>query len=136
MKNTASMPRPPITRLRPLHSHQQLSNQELERRSPNVQDHFKDDPQLLHWSSTLEPRPYKETSIKAFVKLVSRIVVLDPGETYCIQDSTRGGFILARSVRVGHEGRQQDEEDGGFSFIACADHVIPTDFSIGGGKVS
>lgn len=135
MKNTASGPQPPITQLRPLHSHQQPSNQELERRSPKVQDRFEDDPLLLHWSSTLDSRPDEDTYIKAFVKLVSRIVVLDRGETYCIQDSTRGGFILAQSVREGHE--WEEKEDGVFTFIEWADDQdIPTDFSIGAGKVS
>lgn len=135
MKNTSSTSRPPVTQLRPLHSHQQFADQELKRRPSRAQNHGEDNPQLLHWSSTLKPGPDEHTSIKAFVSLVSRIVVLDPGETYCIQDSERGGFILARSIIPGHE--EEGIEDGAFSFIACTDdHGIPTDFSIGYGKVS
>jgi hypothetical protein len=65
--------------------------------------------------------------VKAFVELVSRIVVLDHDEAYCIQDSTRGGFILAR---FSHDGAQE------FDFIECSDAGdIQTDFSIGKGKV-
>ncbi|KAK7425996.1 hypothetical protein QQZ08_007578 [Neonectria magnoliae] len=130
MENT-SIPRPPITQLRPLHSHQQLPNQGLETPSSGGQDP-QDGDLLLHWSSRLEPRPDEDISIKAFVKLVSRIVVLDPGETYCIQDCKRGGFILARSSGAGH----QDEDAGTFTFIDYeGSHDIPTDFSIGNGKV-
>lgn len=131
MKNTTSMPRPPITQLRPLHSRQHPSNHELETPRSGEHDHLENDPQLLHWSSPLGPRPDEDTSLRAFVKLVSLLVVLDPGEEYCIQDSIRGGFILARSGSAGHE------EDGNFSFIYCADgHETPTDFSVGKGKVS
>ncbi|KAM4059834.1 AMP-binding enzyme [Hirsutella rhossiliensis] len=131
MKNTPSMPRPPITQLRPLHSHQQSSDQELEAPLSEVQYRLDHDPQLLHRPSPLKPRPDEDTTIKAFVKLVSRIVILDPGEAYCIQDSARGGFILARSVSAGPD----EEEEGAFSFIDCEDgHDIPTDFSIGEGK--
>ncbi|KPM39846.1 Nonribosomal peptide synthetase 2 [Neonectria ditissima] len=130
MENAASKPQPPITQLRPLHSLQQPCNQELETSSSDVQRHLEDDSQLLHWSSPLEPRPDEDTSIKAFVKLVSHLVILDPGEAYCVQDAARGGFILAHSPSASCE-----NETTAFSFIGCEDaHDIPTDFSIGKGK--
>ena len=129
------MPQPPVTQLRPLHSYQQPVSQDLERQSSRGQDTIENDSQLLHWSSTLKPFPDFDTYIRAFVKLVSRVVVLEPGEPYCIQDSTRGGFILAHSGTSGHEGEKG--QDGAYSFIAYpAGHSIPTDFSIGNGKVS
>ncbi|KAF4981723.1 hypothetical protein FZEAL_2525 [Fusarium zealandicum] len=133
MDNAPSMTRPPTTQLRPLHCYQlSASQQQLELSSSEVQDRLQDSPQLLHWSCTLEPRPDEATSIKAFVKLVSYLVILDPDEAYCIQDSTRGGFILARSPST-DDG--QEKEDEAFSFIACDDHhAIQTDFSIGEGK--
>ncbi|KAK7409428.1 hypothetical protein QQX98_008389 [Neonectria punicea] len=127
---STSIPRPPITQLRPLHSHQQSSSQDLET-PPSGGQGLQDDAQLLHWSSRLEPSPDEGTSIKAFVKVVSRIVALDPGEAYCIQDCTRGGFILAHSSSPGH----QDEDAETFTFIHYeGGHDIPTDFSIGAGK--
>ncbi|KAK7729785.1 NRPS [Cytospora paraplurivora] len=106
---------PPITELRPLHCLQhELSRQEGSALAT----------ELPHWQSSLSPRPDEETCIKAFVKLVSHIVVLEYGEPYCIQqhNSRRGrGFILA------HAGQND------FSFIDYHDAAgqIPTDFSIG-----
>ncbi|RSL73498.1 hypothetical protein BHE90_001203 [Fusarium euwallaceae] len=118
MNDMASKSQPPITRLRPLHSRQQLATLEPETSG--------DEPQLLQWASSIEPRPSHETAVKAFVELVSRIVVLDVDEEFCIQDSPRGGYILAR---FGHDTNQA------FEFIECADvDDIPTDFSIGKGK--
>ncbi|KAJ4324684.1 hypothetical protein N0V84_003809 [Fusarium piperis] len=118
MNDTASKPQPPITRLRPLHSLQQLDTLYSEASG--------DELQLLHWKSTLEPAPDEKTAIKAFVELVSHILVLDEDDAYCIQDSTRHGFILAHSS---HNGNQS------FDLIECADvNDIPTDFSIGKGK--
>lgn len=119
MNDMASKPQPPITRLRPLHSLQQLGTLYSETSG--------DEPQLLQWTSSIEPRPDEKTVVKAFVELVSRIVVLDQDEAYCIQDSTRGGFI---SARFSHDGSQA------FDFVECSDaSEIPTDFSIGKGKV-
>lgn len=119
MNDMASKPQPPVTRLRPLHSLQQLSTLYSETTG--------DEPQVLHWTSSLEEGPDEQKSVKAFVELVSRIVVLDHDEPYCIQDSTRGGLILAR---FSHDGRST------FEFIQCANvDDIPTDFSIGKGKV-
>ncbi|KAI8652853.1 hypothetical protein NCS57_01350900 [Fusarium keratoplasticum] len=118
MNDMASKPQPPVTRLRPLHSLQQLSTLYSETTG--------DEPQVLHWTSSLEEGPDEQKSVKAFVELVSRIVVLDHDEPYCIQDSTRGGLILAR---FSHDGRST------FEFIQCANvDDIPTDFSIGKGK--
>ncbi|KAH6892510.1 hypothetical protein B0T10DRAFT_594262, partial [Thelonectria olida] len=132
MKTAELMPWLPITQLRPLHSRQQPANRELKTPPSGEKEHHEDDSQLLHWLSSLEPRPNGDTATKAFVKLVSRLVVLDPGEAYCIQDSIRGGFILACSASAGHK---NENGDGAFSFIECEkNHDIPTDFSIGEGK--
>ncbi|KAJ3456806.1 hypothetical protein MRS44_016829 [Fusarium solani] len=118
MNDMASKPRPPVTRLRPLHSLQQLGTLYSETSGA--------EPQLLHWTSSLKGSSDEKTAVKAFVELVSRIVVLDHDEAYCIQDSTRGGFILAR---FSHDGAQE------FDFIECSDAGdIQTDFSIGKGK--
>ncbi|KAL2673620.1 hypothetical protein Neosp_012063 [[Neocosmospora] mangrovei] len=118
MNDMASKPQPPITRLRPLHSLQQLGTLYSETSG--------DEPQLLHWTSSLEAIPDEKRVVKAFVELVSRIVVLDDDEQYCIQDSTRGGFILARFNHV---------ESQTFDFIESTDiNGIPTEFSIGEGK--
>jgi ferricrocin synthase len=79
---------------------------------------------LVQWQSTLAPRPDEETCIKAFVKLVAHIGVLEDGEAYCIQNhsSTAGsGFILA------HAG--QDKFD--YVEYNTASAEIPTDFSVG-----
>ncbi|ROV89246.1 hypothetical protein VPNG_10264 [Cytospora leucostoma] len=110
---------PPITELRPLHCFQhEVSQQEASALATEPP----------HWQSCLSPRPDEETCIKAFVKLVSRIVVLEYREPYCIQQLSghRGrGFILA------HAGQND------FSFIAyhVAAGEIPTDFSIGDGNL-
>ncbi|KUI54199.1 Nonribosomal peptide synthetase 2 [Cytospora mali] len=87
----STTPQPPITELRPLHCLQhEASRQEASALAT----------ELPHWQSFLSPRPDEETCIKAFVKLVSRVVVLEHGEAYCIQqhNSSRGrGFILAHA---------------------------------------
>lgn len=137
MENTVTMPEPPITRLRPLHSHQQAPNQDLETRPFEVHDIHENAPEVARCFGSLTTRIDKHTCITAFLKLVSRIVALEPREAYCVQDSTRGGFILARSRCTVEEDGREDEEDGSFDFVACADDFeIPTDFSIGDGKVS
>ncbi|RSM04860.1 hypothetical protein CEP52_006560 [Fusarium oligoseptatum] len=111
MNDMAFKSQPPITRLRPLHSRQQLD-------APDSQS--VDEPQLLQWASSIEPRPDSETAVKAFVELVSRIVVLDADEEFCIQDSTRGGYILAR---FSHDTNQVSS----FTEFNGIDN-IPTDF--------
>ncbi|KAF4493937.1 Ferrichrome siderophore peptide synthetase [Fusarium agapanthi] len=73
MDNTMSMTRPPVTQLRPLHTQQQ---------SPK-------ESQPISWTSSVEPRPDEEIAIKAFVKLVSHLVILDEGENFCIQHTKR-----------------------------------------------
>ncbi|KAJ0124870.1 Nonribosomal peptide synthetase 2 [Diaporthe amygdali] len=106
---------PPITELRPLHCLQhEASRQEASALAT----------ELPHWQSTLSPKPDEETCIKAFVELVSHVVVLEHGEAYCIQQHNRlhgRGFILAQAGR------------SDFSFIEYRDATgeIPTDFSIG-----
>ncbi|KAH7166581.1 hypothetical protein EDB81DRAFT_919086 [Dactylonectria macrodidyma] len=136
MTDAESKPPPPITQLRPLHSHRQPVQQRLNASPSETRDNVQDDSQLLHWASPLELTIDENTRIKAFVELVSLLVALDPGEAYCIQDSIRGGFILAHSACPGHENNSKDvEELGAFRFIECADiQHIPTDFSLGKGK--
>lgn len=111
MDTRFSVQEPPVTQLRPLHTYQQSLQSSND--------------QLLHWTSSFEPRPDQDTAIKAFVKLVSRIIILDEGESFCIQDSQRGGYILANS----------DAETVEFVRYEV-DQDIPTQFSIGDGKVS
>ncbi|GKU05335.1 unnamed protein product [Fusarium langsethiae] len=109
MDTGSSIERPPVTQLRPLHTYQQSLQSSND--------------QLLHWTSSFEPRPDRDTAIKAFVKLVSRIIILDEGESFCVQDSQRGGYILAHS----------DAEN--VDFVQCeSNQDIPTQFSIGEGK--
>jgi hypothetical protein len=122
--------RPPVTKLRPLHSLQQPLGGELE--NPCSGGRADSPLPLVRWSSALPPGSDEETVIEAFVELVDRIVVLDPDEAYCIQDATRGGFILARSARA-----VVQDENRSVEFVGCLDlDDIPTDFSIGGDKVS
>lgn len=129
MNNTLPKLRPPITQLRPLHSLQQPSNREFELPRLREEAHLENSIHLVHWSSPLEPKPDKETAIKAFVRLVARIAVIEVGDKYCIEDAERGGFILAHSAGQVHE-------EGDSGFVDCLDgQVIPTDFSIGEGKV-
>lgn len=116
---TSTTSSPPITELRPLHCLQPEASRPGAS-APTTE--------LSQWLSTVSPRPDEETCIKAFVQLVSRIVVLEDGEAYCIQQRTSAhgsGFILA------HAG--QDE----FSFVGYhnASDEIPTDFSIGDGNL-
>ncbi|KAF5672726.1 ferrichrome siderophore peptide synthetase [Fusarium denticulatum] len=114
MDNTTSLTRPPVTQLRPLHTHQQSTEAS----------------QPISWTSSVEPRPDEETAIKAFVKLVSYLVVLDEGENFCIQDTKRGGFILAQYSSP------ERHELGSFRFVKPENHQdIPSDFSIGEGKI-
>ncbi|POS76781.1 hypothetical protein DHEL01_v204829 [Diaporthe helianthi] len=106
---------PPITELRPLHC---LRTEIAPQGAPSPTT------DLVQWQSTLSPRPDEATCIKAFVKLVARVVVLGDGEAYCIQKQSHTapiGFILAHA--------SQDE----FEFVECnnASGVLPTDFSIG-----
>ncbi|CAG1979935.1 unnamed protein product [Fusarium graminearum] len=109
MDTRFSVQEPPVTQLRPLHTYQQSLQSSND--------------QLLHWTSSFEPRPDQDTAIKAFVKIVSRIIILDEGESFCIQDSQRGGYILANS----------DAETVKFVQYEV-DQDIPTQFSIGDGK--
>ncbi|SCO43174.1 probable non-ribosomal peptide synthetase [Fusarium fujikuroi] len=114
MESTMSMTRPPVTQLRPLHTDQQSTETY----------------QRISWTSSVQPRPDEETAIKAFVKLVSHLVVLDEDENFCIQDTKRGGFILAQ-----YSSSERYELDS-FRFVKLENHQsIPTDFSIGEGKI-
>ncbi|KAF4336773.1 ferrichrome siderophore peptide synthetase [Fusarium beomiforme] len=114
MDNAASVTRPPVTQLRPLHTYQQ-SNEP----SP-----------LISWVSSLEPRPDQDTAIKAFVSLVSHLVILDDGEAFCIQDSKRSGFILAQYSVI-----ETNKIGSSRFFKSETDQDIPSDFSIGNGKI-
>ncbi|KAK0751380.1 hypothetical protein B0T18DRAFT_340939 [Schizothecium vesticola] len=129
MEKPALTPRPPITQLRPLHTHQQHPNPELETPQAEGHDHAQHDFELVHWLSSLEPKPDRDMAVKAFAELVARIVILEPGEAYCIQDAKRGGFLLAHSASAG------DGVERILSFVERSDlDDIPTDFSIGGTK--
>jgi hypothetical protein len=114
--------KPPITQLRPLHSYRPAT----ETTSTAVGDAS----ESLNWTNSLQPRPNDETAIKAFVKLVSRLIILEEGESFCIQDSRRGGFILA------YNSSSENDAVDAFRFVECRDRDIPSDFSIGEGKVS
>ncbi|KAL6914686.1 hypothetical protein FSST1_012446 [Fusarium sambucinum] len=109
MDTAFSIQQPPVTQLRPLHTYQQSLQSSND--------------QLLHWKSSFEPRPDQDAAIKAFVKLVSRLIILDEGESLCIQDSQRGGYILAQSDAKNVEFVQYP-----------SDQDVPTQFSIGEGK--
>lgn len=106
---------PPVTRLRPLHTHN-----EVDKRSLGVQ---------LSWTSSFKTRPNENTVLQAFVKLVSRTIIVDSGEAFCIQDATRGGYIHAQAAN--------NNQDDGYTFVRHEEDrgAICTDFSIGPGKV-
>jgi ferricrocin synthase len=134
MNNTALTRQLPSTQLRPLCSDQVPPNKVLELSVSKERDLLQDDCQLLHWSSRLEGNFEEVTIIRAFVKLVSLVVLLDAGEEYCIQDSIRGGVILAQAAS---EDSEEVDSPKYFRFIACGESQdIPTSFSVGTGKVS
>ncbi|CVL08725.1 probable non-ribosomal peptide synthetase [Fusarium mangiferae] len=109
-----SMTRPPVTQLRPLHTHQKSTETS----------------QPISWTSSVQPKLDEEIAIKAFVKLVSHLVVLDEDENFCIQDTKRGGFILAQYWS------SERNELGSFRFVKHDNpQDIPSDFSIGEGKI-
>ncbi|KAH7183237.1 uncharacterized protein B0J16DRAFT_416346 [Fusarium flagelliforme] len=113
MERGSSTLRLPVTQLRPLHTYQQSQQSS--------------DGDLLHWSSSFEPRLDEKTAVQTFVKLASQLIVLDEGESFCIQDSRNDGYILARSTPT--KDIEIDET------ATCNDgQDIPTDFSIGDGK--
>ena len=115
MENRSSTLRLPVTRLRPLHTYQQ--------------SHQSSNGLSLNWTSSVEPRPDETTAVQTFVKLASQLVVLDEGESFCIQDSRNTGYILACSTPT------KDIEI--HDTVKCDDgQDIPTDFSLGDGKVS
>ncbi|TPX09116.1 uncharacterized protein E0L32_001621 [Thyridium curvatum] len=106
--------RGPVTKLRPLHT--RIEDDET---SPTTQ---------LGWKSSLASTTSQTTVRQAFVRLVNLIAIVEPGEAFCIEDTTRGGYILA------HAG--DSTQDGSSTFVHCGEnHVdVPTDFSIGPGK--
>ncbi|KAF9765231.1 hypothetical protein IL306_002535, partial [Fusarium sp. DS 682] len=113
MDNPPSMIRPPVTQLQPLHTYQKSTESS----------------QPINWVSSLEPRADRDTSIRAFVSLVSHLVILDDGETFCIQDSKQGGFIVAQ-YSISEKSKVKS-----FYFIKSeTDQDIPSDFSIGEAK--
>lgn len=132
MANIASQQGFPITQLRPFHTRHYLDNA-LEVSPGESQKNGFDNEKTLKWRSAQEPRPDEDTAIAAFVKLVSHIVVLDDEEEYCIQDPTRGRVLISRSS-PGKAPRWNGKEYGVVNCDAEAD--VPTDFSIGAGKVS
>ncbi|KAL1888447.1 NRPS protein [Sporothrix stenoceras] len=80
------------------------------------------------WTSSVGFPIDNEAAVQAFVELVSRVAFVEPGESFCIQDKARGGYIEAR---VGDDGRVIK-----WSFVHHADngHDVHTDFSIGDGQ--
>ncbi|WZH47069.1 Putative non-ribosomal peptide synthetase [Fusarium acuminatum] len=117
MNITSHTTKPPVTQLRPLHSYRPATETSEEAT------------ECLKWTSSLQPRPDDETAVKAFVKLVSRLIILEEGESFCIQDSRRGGFILARNSSSENDAANE------FQYVESQnDKDIPSDFSIGEGK--
>ncbi|KAF4993416.1 hypothetical protein FGRMN_6503 [Fusarium graminum] len=122
MDNASRSTMPPVTQLRPLHTYQQATD-------AASKTHAGLQPEQLNWTSSVQPRPGHEIVVKAFVKLVSRLIILDEDEFFCIQDSSRGGYILARYPSPGKD------VDDDFRFIESQNYRdISTDFSIGSGK--
>lgn len=118
MNITSQTTKPPVTQLRPLHSYRLAAETGEEAAK------------CLNWTSSVQPRPDDETAFNAFVKLVSRLIILEEGESFCIQDSRRGGFILA------HKSSSENDAANEFQFVESQnDRDIPSDFSIGEGKV-
>lgn len=122
----------PITQLRPFHTRQYLDKL-VEASNSGSKRNGCNDEETLIWKSSQEPRPDGDTAIAAFVELVSHIVVLDAGETYCIQDSIRDRVLVCGP------GLEETQITNGrdFKVVVRASHEnVPTDFSIGAGKVS
>ncbi|KAK2612251.1 hypothetical protein QQS21_001677 [Conoideocrella luteorostrata] len=115
LQDTISPHRPPVTRLRPLHTHY-----EVDQKLSSAQ---------LSWTSSLESQPSENAVIRAFVRLVSHITIVDSGDAFCIQYTARGGYIHA----LAGDSRQ----DGSYTFVDYGEHQgdVITDFSIGPGKV-
>lgn len=107
--------RPPATQLRPLHSRHVVGES-----FPIVES---------SWITSIGSPSDNGMVRGAFVKLVSQITILDAGEPFCIQDTTREGYLLAFAGGNSH--------DISYSFIRHdkSQGEIPTDFSIGTGKV-
>ncbi|RMZ77044.1 hypothetical protein DV738_g4602, partial [Chaetothyriales sp. CBS 135597] len=114
MQHANTPTRPPVTQFRPLHTLIELDTTTL----PSTR---------LTWTRSLDSKTDKNSVLKAFVKLVSLITVVDVGEAFCIQDSARGGYILAQD-----DGSVQNDSYSS-RFIPYQEE-IPTDFSIGAGK--
>ncbi|OAQ61393.1 nonribosomal siderophore peptide synthase SidC [Pochonia chlamydosporia 170] len=114
MQDAKSAHRPPVTRLRPLHTRNEVDKKSLSA--------------LLSWTSSLGTRTNKNTILQGFVKLVSQIIIVDSGEAFCIQYAALGGYIHARAG--------EDNQDGSYTFVHHGEGQgdICTDFSIGSGK--
>ncbi|KAI3396007.1 hypothetical protein diail_578 [Diaporthe ilicicola] len=110
---------PPITELRPLHCLQYDDSRRGEPPTAAAPER-----EQLRWQSRLSPKPDAGTCTRAFVKLVSQIIVLDHGESYCIEQHST---TCKRSFILAHAGAED------FNFVEYNDAVgeIPTDFSIG-----
>lgn len=122
----------PVTQLRPFHTRQYLEKSVEVSTLVSKLNGF-DNEELLRWQSSQEPRPDEDTAVAAFVKLVSHIVVLDAGEAYCIQDSVRNRVLICRS------GLTETQTTNGRKLNVverATNENVPTDFSIGAGKVS
>ncbi|KAJ4248424.1 hypothetical protein NW762_012761 [Fusarium torreyae] len=108
MQDANASTRPPVTQFRPLHTRIELETQ------PEAQ---------LTWTSSIELRASEDVILRAFLRLVALVTIVDSGETFCVQDTARCGYIWTRA------GQQNDDH----SFVPYRDE-IPTDFSIGSGK--
>lgn len=119
----------PATQLRPFHTRQCLDKSV----DVSAKNNGFNDEETLKWKSSHEPRPDKDTAVVAFMELVSLIVVLDAGEAYCIQDSVRDRVLVCRKRLE----ETQNINGGDVEVLQrAADGNVPTDFSIGAGKVS
>ncbi|KAM0546732.1 hypothetical protein ACHAPJ_010660 [Fusarium lateritium] len=103
--------RPPVTQFRPLHTRIELDGTTSEAQ--------------LTWTSSLELRASENDVLRAFVRLVSLVTIVDAGEAFCVQDTSRGGYIWARA--------EDHLQNDSYSFVPYQDE-IHTGFSIGPGK--
>ncbi|KAH0431461.1 hypothetical protein CcaCcLH18_07077 [Colletotrichum camelliae] len=114
MQDNIPPDRPPVTQLRPLHTLNETG----------------DIPPSAHltWTSSVRKPVSEVLAVQAFIRLVSLVSIVEPGDSFCIQDAARGGYVCARVC--------DDFRAGCHSFYPHGDDRgdIPTDFSIGPGK--
>ncbi|KHN96183.1 AMP-dependent synthetase/ligase [Metarhizium album ARSEF 1941] len=112
MRDTIPLQPPPATQLRPLHTLHEVDKTSCDE---------------LSWTASFGSRPSEGTVLRAFISLVSRVIVAELDEVFYVKHDSRGGFIRARAGDSAQAGRysfiRHGEEQGDFS----------TDFSIGPG---